>query len=120
MAARARVNGAASEVQRLRSFKREAHRVEFADGNYVYVRQLSAADAVLISPEDPKAGLKSAALSLCTADGERLFGEDNLDDGLTIVGDWPEAYFSAVAPTLEEINGATLEDARRDSSSTRS
>lgn len=100
-----------NELDRLRQFRTPHERVELPGGEHLHVRQLSPADALLLSADDPESGLKTLALSLCTDDGRRIFGRSNLEKGVEIVGEWPNEYVLAVNPAIAHLNDYTNADA---------
>ena len=93
------------ELERLQKWRTPHEQVTFPDGEHVHVRQLSPADAMLLSESDPETGLKTLALSLCTPDGVRLFGPETLAAGVALVGEWPAEYVSCMNPAIARLNG---------------
>lgn len=115
-------NADGTELERLRGHRVPGKLVEnVPEIGHVWLRRLSAADASLITENDPESGLKTIALSLSDESGARLFTPANLDDGVDLVRDWTPEMIEAVNPALAELNGidldtqqSSLEQARQD------
>lgn len=112
-------NGVRSEIDRLRGWRTPHERIDLPDGEIVWVRALSAADAMLLSEDDATSGVKAIALGLSTESGQRLFGAGNIDEGVELVSEWPahriEDIGNAIARLSHTKDGADpVEVARQD------